>query len=317
MNNVKIYNRIKSFLQLLKQQFMTVFYIYIAIWFMFGCIYCFLSNITSGEVFLFQENILVKSKNVSFQKDVNVEMNYDITKKLFTGFDKSTIIMKMREQDTPFIRYNIISENGLTPIGIDWSNYYITKFYLEGYNFCSARILERQLIYGPEEYTKLEFSIHRINETDLFKISENQLLSLSSDYKDKIVDTKNYYVWIKSDMYGLETDDWNLFGERVYFELGISKQFLSLAVNYLDSDIDIIYDYEMNNTFSYSLLDFLYFSAVTISTLGFGDILPNSTAIRVLVMIEALIGMILLAIFVSYFFEWLKKKEGASAKSIT
>jgi len=37
---------------------------------------------------------------------------------------------------------------------------------------------------------------------------------------------------------------------------------------------------------SYPLIDFLYYSAVTITTTGYGDILPNSKIIRTSIMFE-------------------------------
>ena len=54
--------------------------------------------------------------------------------------------------------------------------------------------------------------------------------------------------------------------------------------------------------YEYPLLDFLYFSAVTITTLGYGDILPASSNVRRLVMIESLLGILLAGVFVSALF---------------
>lgn len=58
----------------------------------------------------------------------------------------------------------------------------------------------------------------------------------------------------------------------------------------------------INGDYSYPLTDFLYFSAITITTVGFGDILPNNTYVRSLVMLESLLGLILIDIFVSFSF---------------
>ncbi len=49
----------------------------------------------------------------------------------------------------------------------------------------------------------------------------------------------------------------------------------------------------------YQIMDFLYFSAVTITTLGYGDILPNSTLIRCMVMFQTLSGLIVIGVFIS------------------
>lgn len=46
---------------------------------------------------------------------------------------------------------------------------------------------------------------------------------------------------------------------------------------------------------SFNLWDFIYFSGITQTTVGFGDILPNSTRIRIVVLIQILWGYFLLA----------------------
>ena len=45
---------------------------------------------------------------------------------------------------------------------------------------------------------------------------------------------------------------------------------------------------------SASVLDFVYFSFVTVTTLGYGDIVPNHTFVRMLVVIQILFGVMLI-----------------------
>jgi len=47
------------------------------------------------------------------------------------------------------------------------------------------------------------------------------------------------------------------------------------------------------------LHDFLYFSVITLTTLGFGDIVPATRTARVLVMLEAMAGQLFMAVFVA------------------
>jgi hypothetical protein len=49
----------------------------------------------------------------------------------------------------------------------------------------------------------------------------------------------------------------------------------------------------------WSYWDFVYFSTVTQTTVGFGDILPNSTGVRMLVVVQVLVGVALIGIFVN------------------
>jgi hypothetical protein len=50
---------------------------------------------------------------------------------------------------------------------------------------------------------------------------------------------------------------------------------------------------------SYSLKDYLYFSFVTLTTLGFGDLVPRGDLSRTLVMIEAMLGQLYLVTVVT------------------
>jgi uncharacterized membrane protein len=43
----------------------------------------------------------------------------------------------------------------------------------------------------------------------------------------------------------------------------------------------------------WSYWDFVYFSGMTLTTVGYGDILPNTTSVRILVLAEVLVGIFL------------------------
>lgn len=60
------------------------------------------------------------------------------------------------------------------------------------------------------------------------------------------------------------------------------------------------YGSELNPAERHSLLDSLYVSLVTIGTLGFGDIVPTSPMLRLIVPLEALFGFMLLTAAVSW-----------------
>ncbi|NBC68003.1 hypothetical protein GT003_03225 [Paenibacillus sacheonensis] len=55
----------------------------------------------------------------------------------------------------------------------------------------------------------------------------------------------------------------------------------------------------INGYASYHIEDFWYFSAITITTLGFGDITPNSGPVKTAVTVETLLGVLLIGIYVS------------------
>jgi hypothetical protein len=49
----------------------------------------------------------------------------------------------------------------------------------------------------------------------------------------------------------------------------------------------------------WTFVDFLYFSVITQASVGYGDILPNSMSVRVLVMAQVLIGLLLLGVLIN------------------
>ncbi len=51
------------------------------------------------------------------------------------------------------------------------------------------------------------------------------------------------------------------------------------------------------------LVDLMYFSFMTISTVGYGDILPNSTLTRAIVILEVMLGILVLVFFVNEFLQ--------------
>ena len=55
--------------------------------------------------------------------------------------------------------------------------------------------------------------------------------------------------------------------------------------------------FDPNLTHAPSILDFLYFSIITVTTVGYGDILPAHTFVRLLVLFQVLFGLALLSKF--------------------
>jgi ion channel len=50
----------------------------------------------------------------------------------------------------------------------------------------------------------------------------------------------------------------------------------------------------------WSLLDFLYFSVMTQATVGYGDIIPNSTEVRIVVVLQVLCGYVVLVVLINW-----------------
>lgn len=58
-----------------------------------------------------------------------------------------------------------------------------------------------------------------------------------------------------------------------------------------------------------SPVDFIYFSFITMTTLGYGDILPNSTFVRGLVILQVMVGIFLLVVVVNDVLQAYKRFE--------
>ena len=53
------------------------------------------------------------------------------------------------------------------------------------------------------------------------------------------------------------------------------------------------------NSDNFSFIDWLYFSVVTITTLGYGEITPAVSVSKILVVSESLLGLLLLGLFLN------------------
>lgn len=218
--------------------------------------------------------------------------------------------MKITKNDSPLITFNLTS-SGVKPIGTNWAGYYMTKWKSEGFNFCSAEILgKNQVILNESKYAKILFSIYSI-PTDTFDIISNkEPVYLPGIYSMLINRQHDYFIWINENEFGLTDKNWDFTENNNKFaSLDYGKFFISNSVNFLDTASDLLYHYETQSQFKYPLVDFLYFSAVTITTLGYGDILPNSSLVRGLVMTETMTGAIILAISISYLYDRIKNRK--------
>lgn len=85
-------------------------------------------------------------------------------------------------------------------------------------------------------------------------------------------------------------------GICMYVMLGFAFAAIFYLVNILDPK-----SFSVNSTLltKNETPDLMYFSFVTLATLGYGDITPRSHAARSLSMVEALIGMLYIAVFMA------------------
>lgn len=275
----------------------SLLFLYVGVCLIYGIVYWVMANYSNGELFMYQEDILLKSKVISFEKELGVEVDYGIAKAVFTSYNNE-FYFGHTSGNYPILYYKI-GENGAEVLGMDWLRYYYAQWSQQGYNFYKIEEVEDAYIYATKKIKVLKLTLCRIPEETYVKISSNQYITLPSSYDEYVVNSKEYYITLDDNF--IDELDYSLF-----YPLYQNLYFISNTYNCLDKAPLVVYDYERNNRFIYPLPDFLYFSAVTISTLGYGDILPNSTVIRILVMTEVLFGMIMIAIIASAFYDYFK-----------
>jgi len=83
------------------------------------------------------------------------------------------------------------------------------------------------------------------------------------------------------------------------FRLALGK-LIAVIESRQDKILEVLNSQITGNPRDWDLLDFFYFSAVTVTTLGYGDIFPNSQLVRVLVMFQVFTGIFFLAFALSF-----------------
>lgn len=143
--------------------------------------------------------------------------------------------------------------------------------------------------------TNLKENIYEV-EVLIYGADEEQLpaniMCTDYDYEDKQPD-KIFSFWIK------ETD-LNRFDTLSDANKTLNN-LLRYSITFLNDDFNYLSTIAAKGWNS-ELVDFLYFSAVTITTTGYGDIIPNSREVRNFVMLESLLGVLLPGAFLSVLF---------------
>jgi len=250
---------------------------YVLTFTIFGIIFWKIANETTGEFFIFKEDININIQVSEFMKKLYIENNRElsyIVKDMINNKEYKRDVMKTNEDgfNYPFSNDGVIGEN--------WAEYYSVIFKYRGathFKFCTE---SREKILGKYYTYKIKISFYNITSNK--EISSIYLYILDYPYSKGILGDNYYYPM------------------DIYF-----KNIASNSISYID-DSPIVMKNVAQGKYSYSLCDFMYFSVVTITTLGYGDILPNSSLVRILVMIESVSGVIIMGAFVSCIF-WNKK----------
>lgn len=307
-------------------------FMYLFIWFTCGVIYQEIAKESNGRDFIFQEDIKIKLQAKALKDDANLQADEYVLCDLIKNneFEKEVIHFNKFNNSTNFtsdnstsIALNITRDFDLNEnegflctnkIGKYWAEFYSSEFYQRGisyYRFELNKNITAPKNIGFKNDTLYPITIFlyspKIRNENLLFPESNRIRLLDSnvnilDYN--LISTYTILIDDKSYIDSLKTDQ--VTSASIHNPMFSSlSNILQHSVLFLGNDykrINESYNMIETNGVRFPLLDFLYYSAVTITTTGYGDILPNSTIIRTLVMFETFFGVGIPGLFVSLLF---------------
>ncbi|UXJ70803.1 potassium channel family protein [Lysinibacillus fusiformis] len=284
-----------------------IFASYIFIAYSFSLIYYIgdYYSVSKGEGFSFSEKIeneiLVRNALNNFDKEL-------------VGFQEGYLETVIKEKQNK-IGYTVIDVEGnelnLTTekIGEGWAGYFYDDL-IKSYNlFSILDITDFKFSNNSfiESYSKVNYNIfingnYKLLKIGLYNIPNNELNG--SIIKDKYsgLGIERY---LKREIYLVISEE--NFTNYSVLELQ-SKNYILLNKllafsNVLLDDSIVQINQIITEGKSISFIDYLYYSFVVITTLGFGDITPISKLFRFLTVLEALLGLITMGLFLAKVFD--------------
>jgi hypothetical protein len=87
---------------------------------------------------------------------------------------------------------------------------------------------------------------------------------------------------------------------------------LKVITTRLEDNAKTLAELKSSSFLRWNFIDFFYFSTITQATVGYGDMLPNSTFIRFLVALQTLIGVFITIIMVTYSYDLYRERRSKS-----
>lgn len=277
-------------------------FLYLFTWLSFGCFYWGLATFSNHDSFIFEENIKLNSMAKSIYKKLGGLYKIDDIKK----------ILKTESYNIEAINLEVGNNRNIAftdrSIGSEWASLYTNYYDNRAYSHYSVKLIGaeenpqelmyfkpiEEIIFASDFYQstilyKYQLTLYKVSEDsekDIFKPveSENEMEALETIFIWSIRKI-NPVVKENEEIYYIPTS----YGLHAIIEYSFSMP---------DQSIWSFKEVQLG-TVPYPIIDFLYFSAVTLTTLGYGDILPNSSLTRAFVMLEALIGLILIGVFIA------------------
>ncbi len=141
------------------------------------------------------------------------------------------------------------------------------------------------------------FVVPTLLATWLDSVYQNELTFVASYATMLIFFVYIQYLVVTQMIHAHKVDANTIFGSmNIYIVAGLIWAYAYILLNHFDSSAFHLPDYE---SFSKQVELFTYYSYSTLTTLGYGDIVPQSAQARMLSVLEAVFGQLYLAIVVA------------------
>lgn len=276
-------------------------------WYLFGLYYLHEANESHGSSFVFQQDLEIRSKYLYFLKNHKNIVSEALFKSILKELEINPITSSMTHTTTaelylckpfvafkpsPFLRNPIYIhwelESGC-PIGEIWAMYFANQYDPRNLMFTITALRRgkydnyfgfpfKVTMFTCDYYASMDY------DTGIKPTNERQL--------DKFIVYFSFPELSRFRWYNKK---------NTYFSGHYLHELIRNSIIFPGNDCTV-FDKIRTGEYRYDKWDFLYFSAVTMTTLGYGDILPNSTKVRKMVMAETLLGMIFMGALISSLF---------------
>jgi uncharacterized protein YjbI with pentapeptide repeats len=156
-----------------------------------------------------------------------------------------------------------------------------------------------RLILGEDTAARYPVISRQIRD-DMYLLDKKERNSKKRGIK-KCLDNTLYFLWWLSADYGRSFFQWALWS-LIIAEIFAVTFGIFYCFNPLSFKSEVI-------SFSWPGISFLYYSIVTFTTLGFGDIVPKIPGLQIIIMIEVVLGYIMLGGLISIFANKLARRS--------
>lgn len=262
-------------------------------------------SVSNVDGFSFSEKleneILARNVLIDFDKDLHPFQENNITKIITEKQNKIGYTVIDVEGNDLNITSDMIGEN--------WANYYYSDL-IKNYNLFSIlsmsdfEFTQDSFIksYSNIDYNKFLNGNYKLLKIALYKLPSEDLNG--SILKDKS-NGEGLDQYVEKYMYLIVAEE-NLTNYLIfesqrnhYILLNELLEFSNVLLDDTITDINMI----IHEGISKSFFDYFYYSFIVITTLGFGDITPVSQLFRSLTVLEAVLGLIIMGLFLAKVFE--------------